>query len=755
MVLYLIDVYSFMNKGVLILLFIFCTFPFAIIAQEKENKSVLVLFADDQSLPAMREWDRGIEVEFQAQQDFNISITREYLDLSKYNEVDYFVKVADLLNYKYRESQPDLILTIFDLSCAFFLERGREVFPAVPVIFAGIEQNTIDSASMDDNMIPIFHGSNCTQGTISVAIRQNPSATQAVIISGNGYTERAWIRGAQQVLESFSDRLKFRYITGYPIAEIKKEVQDLPENTFILYFPFLEDRESNRYVATEVLNQIAAVSSVPIYSSWEIFVGHGSVGGFVRDFSTQAKVAANKALAILDNPSSANFSPIEITDHRYIFDHRQLKKWSFEKSTLPAGSEIRFKEDSFWEKYFYRIIVVAALVSIQFVVIGYLLAARRKNQLAQKELIKAEQKYRTVADYTKDWEYWQNPDGSMQWVSPSCEAISGYSSNAIMENPSLISDMVVADDRKIWDAHQCNITGKVNEKEIRFRIRELQGDTRWIEHTCQPVVDAHGNYLGIRANNRDITERELYKTKTQMLQSELIHVERVSTISTLSYALAHEINQPLTSIRGYAQAALRFLDKDSSEEENIRMALQGIVADNKRAASIVGQLRDLVRKDNAQFKRIDLNVIIKDVLNLLNSELILHKVSVKLDLDSSEDRVIGDAIQLQQVFMNLLTNGIRAVGDQKVGRREITISTKAENDKELSILFNDSGSGIQPDKLEEIFQPFHTTNSTGLGLGLAISKLIIESHDGKLRAENNHSGGATFIVTLPLSAITE
>jgi C4-dicarboxylate-specific signal transduction histidine kinase len=324
-----------------------------------------------------------------------------------------------------------------------------------------------------------------------------------------------------------------------------------------------------------------------------------------------------------------------------------------------------------------------------------------------------------------------------------------------MEDPSLISTMVVADDRKIWNEHQCNIVGIVNGKGIRFRIRTLQGDTRWIEHTCRPVVDTQGNNLGVRANNRDITERELYKSKTQKLQTELIHVERVSTISALSYALAHEINQPLTSIRGYAQAALRFMDKGTSEEENLRKALQGIVADNKRAASIVSQLSDLVRKDSAKFKRIDLNLILKDVLNLLNSELILHRVSIKLDLDASLDRVSGDAVQLQQVFMNLVTNGIHAVRVQKKRRREITISTKAENEKELRILFCDTGLGIPADKLEEIFQPFHTTKAKGLGLGLAISKLIIESHDGKIWAENNTSGGATFIVILPFFPKTQ
>ncbi|MCD6598043.1 MAG: PAS domain S-box protein, partial [Bacteroidales bacterium] len=623
------------------------------------------------------------------------------------------------------------------------------IFPEVPIVFGGVERNSVKDLDFNKNTIGVFLGQNTFKKTIELALSQHPNTQNAIVIVGNGHMENSWFESAQETFQQYQDKLNFSYLKGLSLTELQDEAENIPDNSLVFYFPVLEDKYGRNYLAVDALSSISEVSSAPIYSFWEILIGHGIVGGYLKSFPKHSQITAKVGLKVLSGNSSEILNPLHNEDLNYIFDYQQLKRWSIPESELPDNSEIRFKEYTFWEQHIYRIILISVLILAQSLIIASLLVTRRKSLESQKALKQAEQKYRTVADYTNDWEYWQNPDGSMQWVSPSCERISGYSSDSIIENPSLISAMVNTEDRKVWDDHLCNNIKKIGGNGIRFRIRKPQGEIRWIEHTCQPVIDAQGINIGVRANNRDITERELYKSQTQKLQSELIHVERVSTISTLSYALAHEINQPLTSIRSYAQAALRFMEKDHSEEENIRNALQGIVSDNKRATSIINRLSDLVRKDEIQFEKININFIIEDVLNLLNSELILREVSVKLDLNEKISSVMGDTIQLQQVLLNLLTNGIHAVENQKTDKREITIATKTENEKGLNISICDSGVGIPEDKLKKIFQPFQTTKSKGLGLGLAITKLIIESHDGKIWAENNAIGGATFFISLP------
>jgi two-component system sensor kinase FixL len=156
-----------------------------------------------------------------------------------------------------------------------------------------------------------------------------------------------------------------------------------------------------------------------------------------------------------------------------------------------------------------------------------------------------------------------------------------------------------------------------------------------------------------------------------------------------------------------------------------------------------------VKKGSTHWETIEINSIIKDVIGLINSELVLRNASITLDLDPSVPVVQGDSIQIQQVLINLLTNALDAMDDQPVDARTIAISTRPEDSNEIIISISDSGGGIPPDTIEAIFSPFHTTKSTGMGLGLSICKSIIEAHGGKISAQNNQDGGAMFSIILP------
>jgi len=384
-------------------------------------------------------------------------------------------------------------------------------------------------------------------------------------------------------------------------------------------------------------------------------------------------------------------------------------------------------------------------------IIGEIIANTIVRRHAEKKFEAAALRYRTVADFTYDWEYWQNNDGKLEYVSPSCERICGYSPQELIAKPSLLEDMIVPEDKEIWNVHRCNIQKKIEAEEIQFRIQRADGEIRWIEHACKPVFDNRGNNQGVRASNRDVTKRELYKSETQKLQSELAHMDRVVTISALTSALAHEINQPLTAIRSYAQAALRFMDKGIPDFDNMRKALEGIVLDNKRAAAVVNRLRDLVKKGTVNRDALEINSVINDVVSLMNSELVLRNASIALDLHPDLPVVQGDSIQLQQVLINILSNALDAMEDQSVDTRIITISSRYENPNGIIVSISDSGMGISPDKIDAVFNAFETTKAKGTGLGLAICKSIVEAHGGKIWAENLSDRGAIFSLSLPSS----
>jgi PAS domain S-box-containing protein len=423
----------------------------------------------------------------------------------------------------------------------------------------------------------------------------------------------------------------------------------------------------------DALTQISKTSSVPVYGFYPGAFGKGIVGGYIKNFSVQAKTTAEMGIRVLKGIPIQEIPAIQINDLDYMFDWRQLKRWSIPENRLPPGSIVKFKKLTTWDRYKVQIIGALIVILFQTLIIFYLLYQRRIRLRAQEQVLQAELKYRTVADHTFDWEYWQNSDGSLQYVSPSCERICGYTAQDFMKNPSLLQDIIVIEDKKTWAEHRCDNQKEMKSGEIQFRIQRSDGEIRWIEHACQPVFDSHGNNKGVRASNRDVTKREFYKSESRQLQSELAHMDRIVTISALTSALAHEINQPLAAMRSYAQAALRFMDKDQPEYDSVRNALQGIVADNKRAAAVVNRLRDLVKKGTVHREMLDINSIINDVIGLINSEIVKRNASITLDLHSIVPVVHGDSIQIQQVLLNLLTNALDALDNQPFEASTITI----------------------------------------------------------------------------------
>jgi PAS domain S-box-containing protein len=371
---------------------------------------------------------------------------------------------------------------------------------------------------------------------------------------------------------------------------------------------------------------------------------------------------------------------------------------------------------------------------------------------AQENLKTAELKYRTVADFTYDWEYWSNIDGSFEYVSPSCERISGCNAQDFKENPALFREIIVHEDKKIWDAHALKSEKELKPGELQFRIQRKDGQIRWIEHACQPVTDPQGALLGLRASNRDITARKQAELDAQRHRAELTHVSRIATLGELSASLAHELNQPLTAILSNAQAARRFLSGDMADLDEVNEILNDIINDDRRAADIIKRLRALMRKKDLEFISLDLNEAVREVSKLVYREAFSKDVVLVLDLADGLPHVRGDAIHLEQVVLNLILNGTEAMAELDRQSRQLRILTAKHNENAVRISVRDQGTGIDQAHIASIFEAFFTTKPEGMGMGLSICRSIIEAHGGRLWAENNPDQGATVSFTIPASS---
>lgn len=235
------------------------------------------------------------------------------------------------------------------------------------------------------------------------------------------------------------------------------------------------------------------------------------------------------------------------------------------------------------------------------------------------------------------------------------------------------------------------------------------------------------------------------------LQGEVRHLDRVATVGTLTASIAHEINQPLAAILSNAQAAIRFLNEKQPDFNQVREALHDIVSDDKRAAEVIRRLRMMLKKEELKCEALELNGVIQETVSLLQSEIIIINASIAMDLEAEIPAVYGDRIQIQQVILNLFVNALDAVKGQPEGTREVRISTRVGEADSILVSVSDSGTGIESHKLEAVFEAFYTTKNKGMGMGLPISKSIIEQHNGRIWASNNPEGGAVFAFTLPIS----
>jgi signal transduction histidine kinase len=217
----------------------------------------------------------------------------------------------------------------------------------------------------------------------------------------------------------------------------------------------------------------------------------------------------------------------------------------------------------------------------------------------------------------------------------------------------------------------------------------------------------------------------------------------------LTASLAHEINQPLAAILSNAQAAQRLIANNGTNGDEIREILADIAADDHRAGEVIRRMRALLRKEASEPTVLDVNDLVNDVAGLIRGEMILQNVSLSLDLSARPRYVHGDRVQLQQVLLNLVMNAIDAMKDTEGSDRRVIVHTAETKGRTVEIVIEDNGTGVPPDKSDQIFEPFVTTKPHGMGLGLSICRSIIQAHGGQIGSANRPSGGARFWFTLP------
>ena len=311
----------------------------------------------------------------------------------------------------------------------------------------------------------------------------------------------------------------------------------------------------------------------------------------------------------------------------------------------------------------------------------------------------------------------------------------------------LIFERIHPDDRHHVQQIIDRATNERTDSDIECRFLRPDGSVKYLHVLARAFETSSGNVEYIGAV-RDITERTLAEEALRQAKADLAHINRVTTVGELAASIGHEVKQPIAAAVTDANTCVRWLTRDHPDLEEARAAAMRVVKDATRASEIISRIRLLFKKGAPEWELVNVNEVIGEMIVLLHSEANRYNISVRTELAADLPQIMGDRLQLQQVLMNLMINGIDAMKDVE-GARELVIASQRAEDGQLQVSISDSGVGLPAQQADQIFNAFFTTKPHGTGMGLRISRSIIESHGGRLWAADNSPRGATFQFSLP------
>jgi signal transduction histidine kinase/ABC-type uncharacterized transport system substrate-binding protein len=732
-----------------------------------------------------------------------IALYAEHLAYTRFGGPGYENLLLGYVTKKYREHPIGIIVATGALALEFALHLRSELGSNVPVVFGVVDKDS----SVLANLPPTVTGT-----TIRLKLCDAVMAAHALVpqlkriaLVGDAFEHQSYYRFFKEEAPLLSGELEFLDLTGLPMGELKEQVATLPVDTAIVYTPITTDGGGTGYLPPDALAIVASVANRPIVISQENFFGRGGAGGFVLLPESIGREAARLALRIFSDESASKIPITQGDFSRPVFDWRELQRWQISKARLPPESEVRFRPASLWREYRWQVIAVGAVLLTQAALIVGLLFERRARRRAQREIEHSLAFERLLAEISasmmgavhrdadgaitrglqKIAEFlganrialWMAAGGTRFEATHTWIAKSGVAPPALVPGDRLpwvlaratqgeIVNLANVDEMLPDSAPDKRVLRKLGVKSLLMvplalndqAIGAISLDTVsvariWPEAQI-PRLRLVGEIFGsMLARQRAAEQVGEAKFETGQFRDRLAHLVRIRTAGEMSVAIAHEINQPLVAIKNYAFAARRRLPTSSAfETAKLEELIDKIGTQASRAGEVINTLRAMVKMHPSEMTMIDVGQLVADTLRLVQMEN--RVVDIRLEVAIAPDLlpVVGDAIQIQQVVLNLAHNAIEAIENAGTSDGVIQVGVGDNAESEVLVSVADSGPGIAPDELEHVFESFYSTKALGLGIGLSISRSIVEAHGGRLSVASDAGKGSVFRFTLPVAS---
>jgi PAS domain S-box-containing protein len=375
---------------------------------------------------------------------------------------------------------------------------------------------------------------------------------------------------------------------------------------------------------------------------------------------------------------------------------------------------------------------------------------------AEEALRESEERFRDYAETASDWLWETGPDHRVISISEHVNAVGIAPSPTTGVARWEIATDVESESEK-WRLHRELLDTHQPFRDFVYSTFNESGFPVYVRVSGKPVFGAKGNFLGYRGTGADITANiraDRAEEALRKAQMELAHVTRVTSLGELTASIAHEVNQPLAAVVANAEASLHWLDRATPDLNAARRSIIWVIDDGNRASEVIRRVRALANKTSLEKTPLDVSDVVRETIPLVQRELISHQVLLRMELAPALPKILGDRVQLQQVIINLVMNGIEAMQSVTDRPRELVIRSRQDEERLVLVSVTDCGVGISAENVDRLFNAFFTTKSDGMGMGLSICRSIIEAQGGRLWATANIPHGATFQLTLPVEAET-